>query len=224
METIVTLSFRQRYCYFVAPAEQARTRLAREAVVGAARDLFVARGYAATTIDAISEAAGVPEPTVYRLFASKLGILKSLLDASIAGDTADVPLAGRPAVRQIFEDPDPRRRVAGFASMVTAINARVGPLYRILVGASGADPEAATLLDDLTRQRREGQRALVRSLAPALRPGLTERIGADIVHAVASPEVHHLLVADRGWSPDRYRRWLSDTLAAQLLPDESTTG
>jgi AcrR family transcriptional regulator len=202
----------------VAPAEQARTRLAREAVIGAARILFVTRGYGATTIDAISEAAGVPEPTVYRLFASKLGILKSLLDVSIAGDAEDVPLARRPAVREIFEEQTPHRQVAGFAAIVTEINARVGPLYRILLGASGADPEAATLLDDLTRQRRQGQLALVRSIATALRPGLTNRTAADIVHALASPEVHHLLVVDRSWTPDRYERWLSETLAAQLLP------
>ena len=202
----------------MAPAEQARTRLARKAVIDAARTLFLAHGYGATTIDAISEAAGVPEPTVYRLFASKLGILKSLLDVSIAGDAADVPLAGRPAVSQIFEDPNPSHQVAGFASMVTEVNARVGPLYRILLSASGTDPEAATLLDDLTRQRREGQLVLVRSVATALRPGLTKRIAADIVHALASPEVHHLLVVDRGWTRGRYTRWLSDTLAVQLLP------
>ena len=35
--------------------DQARTRLARRAVVNAARTLFVERGYAATTIEAISE-------------------------------------------------------------------------------------------------------------------------------------------------------------------------
>lgn len=208
----------------MAPAEQARTRLAREAVIDAARTLFVERGYGATTIDAISEASGVPEPTVYRLFASKLGILKSLLDVSIAGDAEDVPLARRPAVQEVFEEPTARRQVAGFAAVVTAINARVGPLYRILVSASGADPEAATLLDDLTRQRRQGQLALVRSIADALEPSLTKRVAADIVHAIASPEVHHLLVVDRGWTPDRYRRWLSETLAAQLLPAATEPG
>lgn len=202
----------------MARAEQARTRLARAAVIDAARTLFLARGYGATTIDAISEAADVPEPTVYRLFSSKLGILKSLLDVSIAGDTAEVPLAGRPAVRKIFEDTSPSRQVAGFAGIVTEVNARVGPLYRILLSASGADQEAATLLDDLTQQRHTGQIALVRSLATELRPGLTARIAADIVHALASPEVYHLLVVDRAWTPARYTRWLSDTLTAQLLP------
>ena len=202
----------------MAPAEQARTRLARHAVIEAARTLFVERGYGSTTIEAISGLAGVPEPTVYRLFGSKVGILRSLLDVSIAGDAADIPLARRPAVREIFDDPDPSRQVAGFAALVTEINARVGPLYRVLVSASGAEPEAAALLEGLTRQRREGQLALVRSIATALPPDLSKRTAADIVHAIASPEVHHLLVVDRGWPPDRYERWLAETLTAQLLP------
>jgi AcrR family transcriptional regulator len=205
----------------VARAEQARTRLARAAVVDAAKTLFLERGYGATTIDAISEAADVPEPTVYRLFSSKLGILKALLDVAIAGDTADVPLADRPAIRDVFDDPSASRRVAGFASIVAGVNARVGPAYRILVSAAGTDPEAARLLDDLTEQRRTGQRALVRSLGTALRPGLTARIGADIVHAIASPEVYHLLVTERGWTSDRYTPWLANTLTTQLLPEDT---
>ena len=60
---------------------QARTRLARAAVIQAARALFLERGYAATTIEAISDQSDVPPATVYRLFSSKLGILKALLDA-----------------------------------------------------------------------------------------------------------------------------------------------
>ncbi|HEX5946937.1 MAG TPA: helix-turn-helix domain-containing protein, partial [Acidimicrobiales bacterium] len=74
---------------------QARTRLARAAVVEAARSLFLERGYGATTIDAISDLADVPAATVYRLFSSKHGILKALLDASIVGDDEDVPMEER---------------------------------------------------------------------------------------------------------------------------------
>jgi AcrR family transcriptional regulator len=199
--------------------EQARTRLARAAVLDAARALFLADGYGATTIDAISERAGVPEATVYRLFSSKVGILQSLIDTSIAGDEEEIPLADRPAIRSAMGDPDPSRRIAGFASIVAQVNARVGPLHRILVSASGSDPGAAALLDELTRQRQEGQRALARSLARdgALAPGLKERGAADVVHALASPEVHRLLVVDRSWTPERYERWLAGTLVAQLL-------
>jgi hypothetical protein len=100
------------------------------------------------------------------------------------------------------------------------VNARVAPLYGILVSAAGTDPEAAAQLDELTRQRQQGQRAIARSLARAgsLRPGLRERDAADLVHALLSPELYRLLVVDRGWSPDRYARWLEQTVTAQLLP------
>ena len=201
-------------------ASQARTRLARAAVVEAARALFLERGYGATTIEAISDLADVPAATVYRLFSSKRGILKALLDVSIAGDDEAVPLAERPTVRSLLTDPDPRNKVAGFVGLAADVNSRVAPLYRILASAAGSDPDAAALLDELTRQRQEGQRLIARSLARAgaLRPELRERDAADVIHALMSPEVYRLLVLDRSWKPERYERWLAAIVTDQLLP------
>src|ERR687883_635710 len=102
--------------------DQARTRLARAAVVEAARLLFLERGYGATTIEAISELADVPPATVYRLFSSKHGILGALLDVSIAGDDEDAPVADRPQVQALLAEPDASRQVAGFAGFPTRLN------------------------------------------------------------------------------------------------------
>ena len=199
---------------------QARTRLARAAVVGAARTLFLERGYATTTIEAISDLSDVPPATVYRLFSSKLGILRQLLDVSIAGDDEDLALLERPYVRALAADPDPRKQLAGFAGICRGIMARTEPVYRILVSAAGSDPDAAALLAEQTRIRQQGQGQIARLLAGAgaLRPGLREREAEDIIHALMSPEVYRLLVGDRGWSPDRYEQWLRETLIGQLLP------
>jgi AcrR family transcriptional regulator len=199
---------------------QARTRLARAAVAGAARTLFLERGYAATTIEAISALSDVPPATVYRLFSSKLGILKELLDVSVAGDDEAIPLPDRPHVRALLADPDPRQQLSGFAGITRGIMTRTEPLHRILASAAGSDPGAAALLAEQTRHRQQGQGRIARALARAgaLRPELSEREAADIVHALMSPEVYRLLVADRGWSPERYERWLAQTLADQLLP------
>src|ERR671910_1861484 len=94
-------------------ATQARTRLARAAIVDAARTLFLERGYGATTIDAISALSDVPPATVYRLFSTKRGILKGLLDISIGGDNDAVPMADRPPVRSLLADSKPKNMVAG---------------------------------------------------------------------------------------------------------------
>jgi AcrR family transcriptional regulator len=199
---------------------QARTRLARAAVVDAARTLFLDRGYGATTIEAISALSDVPAATVYRLFSSKRGILKALLDVSIVGDDEAVPLADRPHVRSLSTDRDPKNQLAGFVAVTTEVNSRTAPIYRILVSAASSDPDAAALLDELTRQRQEGQGLIARSLtrAGALQPELRERDAADIIHALMSPEVYRLLVLDRGWRPQRYERWLTKVLIDQLLP------
>ena len=198
---------------------QARTRLARAAVVDAARTLFLDRGYGATTIDAISALADVPPATVYRLFSSKRGILEALLDVSIVGDDEQVPMAERPPVRTLLADPDPKRKLAGFVGIAAQVNSRTAPIYRILVSAASSDPDAAALLDQLTRQRQEGQSLIARSLARAgaLRPKLRERDAADIIHALLSPEIYGLLVVDRAWQPERYARWQTELLADQLL-------
>jgi len=214
----VSLSIRECYCQDVA--SQARTRLARAAVVEAARALFLERGYGATTIEAISDLADVPAATVYRLFSSKRGILKALLDVSVVGDDEAVPFADRPPVRTLLAEPDPRAQLAGFVAITVQVNSRVAPLYRILASAAGSDPDAAALLDELTRQRQEGQRLIARSLARAgaLRPELRERDAADVIHALMSPEVYRLLVLDRSWKPERYERWLTAIVTDQLLP------
>lgn len=200
-------------------APQARTRLARRAVLDAAGTLFLARGYGATTIEAISHASDVPQATVYRLFSSKLGILKALLDASVAGDDEPVPVAERPRVRSLLNAADPRDRLAGLAGISVEINTRTTPIYRILLSAAGSDNDAAGLLDELTRQRQEGQGRVATSLARsgALRLGLRAGEAADLIHALASPELYRLLVIERHWSPARFERWLSETLADQLL-------
>jgi TetR/AcrR family transcriptional regulator, regulator of autoinduction and epiphytic fitness len=200
-------------------ARQARTRRTRAAVVEAARALFAERGFAATTIEAISERSDTPQATVYRLFSSKLGILKALLDVSIGGDDAAVAMLDRPQVRALLSDEDPEKQLAGFAALVSGVMARAGSVHRILADAARSDQEAASLLAEIARQRHEGQRRIAASLAGsgALRPGLRERDAADIVHALASPEVYGLLVTDRGWSGERHEEWLRSILAEQLL-------
>ena len=175
-------------------------------------------GYATTTIAAISARARVPEPTIYRLFSSKVGILKVLLDVSIAGDDEPVALPARANIAALFDEGDPEQVLAGFAAVTTQINRRTNDLYDVLSRAADSDAEAAELLGSLREQRDRGQGQVVRSLhrKHRLRPGLSARDAADIVHALMAPEVYRLLVTDRGWSPETYQEWATRLLVQQL--------
>lgn len=207
-------------------AGQARTRLARRAVVESAKELFLDNGYPATTIEAISERSDVPPATIYRLFSSKLGILKALLDTSIAGDDQGLTLQGRPEVAELFAEADPEKLLAGFAGISVAINTRSSDIYAILLSAAAADSDAAALLTDYANLRDQGQGLISATLARigALRPGVGERDAADIIHALLSPDLYRLLVADRGWPTQRYERWLASVLVDQLLPGRHDEG
>jgi AcrR family transcriptional regulator len=187
-------------------------------VVAAARELFLERGYGATTVEAISSLADVPPATVYRLFSSKLGILKALLDVSIAGDDQPLSVLERPQVAALLAEPDPVKLLTGLAGIAVAINARSSDIYRILSSAAGSDPAAAALLADYQHERDDGQGRIARSFARTggLRPGLREHDAADVIHALMSPELYRLLVIDRGWSPERYEEWLARLLVDQL--------
>src|SRR3954462_12033994 len=56
----------------------------RELVLDAARRVFLARGYAGATLEAIAEEAGFSKGVVYSQFDGKAHLLLTLLDARIA--------------------------------------------------------------------------------------------------------------------------------------------
>jgi AcrR family transcriptional regulator len=191
----------------------------RRAVLEAARERFVERGYVATTIDAIAAGAGVSPETVYATFGNKRALLSALLDVTMAGDDDPVPILERPWVRQLRDEQDPRAALRLLARNGRLILERTAPVYEVLRGAAAADPEIASLWERNKAQRFAGQRALLRIMnrRTPLRHGLTAATATDVLFAIGSPETYRLLVIDRGWSADRFERWYTDTLARLLL-------
>ena len=51
-----------------------------------------------------------------------------------------------------------------------------------------------------------------------LRPGLDVDRATDILTTLNHPDVWLLLVGDRGWSPEEFEAWFTETVCDQLLP------
>ena len=83
----------------------------------------------------------------------------------------------------------------------------------------GADPDLARFLAHVESGRYLGPSGIAALLAEkdALRRGLEVSRAADAMYAISSFEGYELLVTERGWTPDEYERWLTDTLCALLL-------
>ena len=52
-----------------------------------------------------------------------------------------------------------------------------------------------------------------------LRPDLEVDEIADVIWTMNAAEFHHLLVHERGWTPDRFEHWLADTWCRLFLAE-----
>jgi TetR/AcrR family transcriptional regulator, regulator of autoinduction and epiphytic fitness len=210
---------KRRYESRVRDSQARATRLA---VIAAASRLFEERGYVATSIDDIAAASGVSRATVFTSVGGKPAVLKAAFDVAIVGDDEPIALPDRDYARPVRDEPDPRRTVALFASLMTDLGARLTGISEALRGAAHADPEARALWEKAQADRRQGAAnfiALLSAKGP-LRPDLEPDIAADIVFALNDPSLHRVLVHDRGWPIERFRAWLIETMTRALLPAE----
>ena len=192
----------------------------RHAIAGAARDLFIARGYAGTTMAAIAEAAGVSHETVYATFGPKPALFRHLVEIALSGADEPIPALEREIVRQVRAEPDPRRIIDLFAHTVRLLQERVAPLIVVLSDGARTDPDLKAFADELSSRRVGHMRAFVADLAAkgGLRADLSPEMAADVIWVMNSPEFYVLCGRDRGWSPETFERWLADSWKRLLLP------
>ncbi|MGH9185034.1 MAG: TetR/AcrR family transcriptional regulator [Acidimicrobiales bacterium] len=105
--------------------EQARRN--RRAVLQAARQLFLERGFAATTMPAIASAAGVSVQTVYKAFGNKPRLAKALFDVAMAGDDEPVPMLQRASLERVRTEPDPRTKLRLYGEFLAEVAPRHVP-------------------------------------------------------------------------------------------------
>ena len=206
----------RRYASQVRDEQARRTR---RAIVTAAHDLFLAQGYAATTIDGIAEAAHVSRGTVFNSVGGKVALLKLALDWAIVGDDEPIALADRPAIKAILAESDPGQALMLWVQTVSDVAARTAPLGEVLIAAADIDPAATQLLAEASSNRMLGATVFIRYLTSldGLAAGLTEQRAAELCWALTDGHLYRLLVAQRGWSTADFNRWLFSSLAAALL-------
>lgn len=198
----------------------------RERILDAARHLFAGRGYAETTIEAIATGAQVAVPTVYAAFQSKRGVLSALLGRLAAGERGAPPLLETARARAVLAETDPRRILELFVDHLSQVQERVMPMYEVMKSAARSEPDVAELLARTQAGRLSNVGAVPARLAElgALRPGVSVGDASRTVWVLASPEARQMLETFAGWSPDRFRAWLLETLSAVLLRPAANEG
>ena len=207
---------RQARRRYNAEGRRAQARATRERVLETARTLFIAQGYAGTSIAQVAEEAGVSAPTVFAGFTSKANLLKEAVDVTVVGDADPVPFAERPPMRHVQAGATAQEVLLRLAAVIEEVAPRVCPILGVVTAAADADPEIARLARTLDEQRLTGAARLAATVMQRLGDDDPDRLAdaRDTIWALNSPLLYDLLVVQRGWSTQRYGQWIARALTA----------
>lgn len=156
-----------------------RAAAKKEQIASAARELFLARGYAGTTMDGVTAAAGVSKQTLYSYFPGKADLLAEILTEEIAAlglRTALIPRVNSLA--------DFRAALLAVARRLTSrlMTDEVLQLLRLVIGEAARLPElrgvvrAAFPSALLTEVEALVRQAAEQGIIAAARPDLSARM------------------------------------------------
>lgn len=180
-------------------------------MLAAARRLFVANGYTATTVAEIAAEAGVAVQTVYSAVGSKAYLLIALIDQVVREDAG---VHGIDADARAHEGAWPV--LASGPRVRRAIMESGGDVIRLLV-ENTSDPDIKRAWQEVLSRAQGGAETAMLLLEEygALRPGLDPAVAADQTGAIMHPAVI-LFLQDRGWTLEQIETWMLDTLARTL--------
>jgi len=184
---------------------QAQAQETHRHVLEAARKLFMERGYAGATAEAIAAEAGVSVQTIYAIFKNKKRILISLMNVSPTTGVEDhTPMVERANVQAVSQERDQHRQVQMFANVVANNLDQVAVVSEIMTDAARVEPDLDRILQKLNKQRLEHMSYAVQQIAAngPFRENADGDYARETVWTLTSPEVFLLLTRDRGWSKE----------------------
>jgi AcrR family transcriptional regulator len=164
----------------------------------------------------IATRSGVAVQTVYFTFHTKAELLQACFDHAVLGPERLPPME-QPFFADIVAARSGGAALTAFVGGNTAILARAAVIKEVAESAPH-EPDAAAVVADSERLRREGLSQIVATIADrwGLRAGLDVEDATDLLLMLSSSAAY-LILRRYGWSDEKYAAWLIDTLATQSL-------
>ena len=201
-----------------ASARRAAAEQTRDRVLAAAKELFVAQGYAATSVAAIAQRAGVSVDTVYATVGRKPRLVLTVVDMVLAGSSRPKPAEERDYVQAIRAAPDAAQKIRTYADALGRLLPTVAPLLLALRDAGQSDPECRAAYKHVSERRAANMLLFAADLRATgeLREDLDDQDVADLVWSTNSPEWFAAWTS-RGHDPASYADTLTDLWTRTLL-------
>ncbi len=184
-------------------------------MIEAAYKLFCEQGYG-VPLTAIATEAGVAVQTLYFTFHTKAALLNEAFDFAVTGDEQGISPNLRPWFEKMVAEPNPRKAIQVLVDSTVDIFTRVGPLTSVF---QTLDPELREQWQHHEQLRLDGfrEQTLVLASKGKLRRGLGIEEANDVLFALFSPELFQVMVNQRGWTVDAWRKWIAVTLGDALF-------
>jgi AcrR family transcriptional regulator len=202
-----------------SPVRDEAAKRTRRAIVASAGEMFLERGYAASSVTDIARAAGVARPTVLTVFGTKAALLKAVVDVAMAGDDDPIPVAAHDWFQPVFAAKGPGECLAAYAHACLLIARRSSAVVEVVRRASDESAEVEALWGQLQANRRRGAASIVthlKKLGP-LAPDLTAQRATDLLWFLNDQAHYRSFVSVCGWSEKAYEAWLVRQMHAALL-------
>lgn len=202
---------------YASPQREQGAEETRTNILSSARSLFARKGVDKVTIAELAREAGVAASTVYAIYKSKEGILRALMEEARFGGAFQ-------SAREILAGiENPAHMVALTADVAAAIYENESGDLDFLHQISGFSPSLRKVEAEFDQVRSDMQEErLTRLFAAGMaRPGLTLAEARLILWMYTSRDIFRMLVIDGGWTLQRYRDWLAETLVSALVAAEA---
>ena len=185
----------------------------RRAILDAAGRLFVERGYAGTSVEAIAREAGVAVQTIYASVGGKQAVLRAI------NDRIDEAAGLAPAVEEMAAAREPQKLLRLAIRLTRQFAERKGDFFAALVAAAVSEPELGSIVKEGRRRHREGVQWVVGMLAEmgALRADVPVERAGQVMTLLTWPDNWAMLVREYGLSYDAAEEWLTSVIGDALL-------
>lgn len=200
----------------ISKPQNTRSRRTREALQSSALEILRDEGPHAVTMSSVAKLAGCSRRAVYLHFESRAQLLVSLIDYANRTEGFDDDIQ---IVRQA-EGPAERLRAHG--QFLGRYHTKIAPIVIAVARVRDTDEAAAQMWETAMKGWRSSCRSILEEVAGAglLNPRFDSLDDAvDLLWSLMSIDILRALVHDRGWSGEKYGRYLSDSFVALFLSD-----
>jgi|GEM_PF-346859 len=193
----------------------------RENVLEIARQAFLERGYAGTTIAAVASAAGVSVETIHKAFGGKSGLVRAIYERGLAGRGSRPATERSDAMSSSLAHGHSIARAWG--RLTAEVSPMVSPILLLVRQGAAADEQLAELWRDAEAERLTRMTLNARKLAERgfLKVDLSIERAGEIMWTYTSAELYELLVVRCNWSAQQFGDFVGDALAAAVIEDSA---